>query len=57
LVAELGAAFCCVDLGVFGEIQHDSYIASWLKALNNDKKYIFQAASLASKAHQFLLKK
>ena len=56
LIAELGAAFCCADLGVFGEIQHKSYIASWLKALNNDKKYIFKAASLASKAHQFLLK-
>ena len=55
LVAELGAAFCCADLGVFGEIQHDSYIASWLNALNNDKKYIFKAASLASKAHQYLL--
>ncbi|MCD9481045.1 zincin-like metallopeptidase domain-containing protein, partial [Photobacterium phosphoreum] len=41
----------------FGNIQHESYIASWLKALNNDKKYIFKAASLASKAHQFLLKK
>ncbi|MCD9465114.1 DUF1738 domain-containing protein [Photobacterium phosphoreum] len=57
LVAELGAAFCCADLNVFGNIQHESYIASWLKALNNDKKYIFKAASLASKAHQFLLKK
>ncbi|MGQ5486156.1 DUF1738 domain-containing protein [Photobacterium damselae subsp. piscicida] len=55
LVAELGAAFCCADLGVFGDIQHESYIASWLTALQNDKKYIFKAASLASKAHQFLL--
>ncbi|TLS77203.1 ArdC family protein [Photobacterium damselae] len=56
LVAELGAAFCCADLGVFGDIQHESYIASWLTALQNDKKYIFKAASLASKAHQFLTK-
>lgn len=55
LVAELGAAFCCADLGIIGEAQHDSYIASWLTALQNDKKYIFKAASLASKAHQFLL--
>ncbi|XPP93243.1 ArdC family protein (plasmid) [Photobacterium leiognathi subsp. mandapamensis] len=55
LVAELGAAFCCADLGVFGDVQHESYIASWLKALNNDKKYIFKAASLASKAHKFLI--
>lgn len=56
LVAELGAAFCCADLGVFGDVQHESYIASWLTALQNDKKYIFKAASLASKAHQFLIK-
>ncbi|MGR5465533.1 zincin-like metallopeptidase domain-containing protein, partial [Photobacterium damselae] len=54
LVAELGAAFCCADLGVFGDVQHESYIASWLTALQNDKKYIFKAASLACKAHQFL---
>ncbi|MGR5465243.1 ArdC family protein [Photobacterium damselae] len=57
LVAELGAAFCCADLGVFGDVQHESYIASWLTALQNDKKYIFKAASLASKAHQFLTAK
>jgi len=55
LVAELGAAFCCADLGITGEVQHESYIASWLEKLNSDKKFIFKAASLASKAHQFLL--
>lgn len=55
LVAELGAAFCCADLGITGEVQHESYIASWLEKLNRDKKFIFKAASLASKAHQFLL--
>ncbi|EEZ39244.1 ArdC family protein [Photobacterium damselae] len=55
LVAELGAAFCCADLGIIGEAQHESYIASWLHRLRNDKRFIFKAASLASKAHQFLL--
>lgn len=55
LVAELGAAFCCADLGITGEVQHESYIASWLEQLSSDKKFIFKAASLASKAHQFLL--
>ncbi len=55
LVAELGAAFCCADLGITGEVQHESYIAGWLSKLNSDKKFIFKAASLASKAHQFLI--
>lgn len=54
LIAELGSAFLIADLGVIGEIQHDSYIASWLEALKNDKRYIFKAASAASKAHRFL---
>ncbi len=55
LVAELGAAFLMASFGIVGEVQHESYIASWLKALKNDKRYIFQAAALASKAHQYLL--
>lgn len=54
LIAELGAAFCIATLGIVGDCQHESYIASWLKALKNDKKYIFKAASQASKAHKFL---
>lgn len=55
LIAELGCAFLMVDLGVSGEVQHESYIASWLKSLKDDKRYIFQAASAASKAHRFLM--
>ncbi len=55
LVAELGSAFLLAELGVTGTVQHDSYIASWLKALKNDKRYIFKAASQASKAHQYLV--
>ncbi|MEH6533535.1 MAG: zincin-like metallopeptidase domain-containing protein [Photobacterium frigidiphilum] len=55
LVAELGAAFCCADLSVFGKVQHEDYIAGWLKKLNDDKRFIFKAASLASKAHAFLI--
>ena len=55
LIAELGCAFLMADLGVSGEVQHESYIASWLKTLKDDKRYIFQAASAASKAHQFLM--
>ncbi|CQH54191.1 DUF1738 domain-containing protein [Yersinia enterocolitica] len=55
LIAELGSAFLMADLGIAGEVQHESYIASWLKALKNDKRYIFKAASAASKAHRYLV--
>jgi antirestriction protein ArdC len=54
LIAELGCSFLMASLGVTGEVQHESYIASWLQKLHNDKKYIFKAASAASKAHQYL---
>lgn len=55
LIAELGSAFLMADLGVSGEVQHESYIASWLKALKGDKRYIFKAAAAASKAHRYLM--
>lgn len=55
LIAELGSAFMMADLGIIGKVQHESYIASWLKALKNDKRYIFKAASAASKAHRYLM--
>lgn len=57
LVAELGSAFLMADLGIVGEVQHESYIASWLKGLKNDKRYIFKAASAASNAHRYLMDK
>ncbi|MCS4274134.1 MULTISPECIES: ArdC family protein [Raoultella] len=57
LIAELGSAFLMADLGIVGEVQHESYIASWLKAMKNDKRYIFKAASAASKAHRYLMDK
>ncbi len=56
LVAELGAAFLAVDLSIEPEVQsnHASYIESWLKVLKGDKRAIFTAASLASKAVEYL---
>ncbi|HIF0472563.1 TPA: ArdC family protein [Klebsiella pneumoniae] len=57
LCAELGSAFLMADLSIEGEVQHESYIASWLKALKNNKRYIFRAASAASKAHRYLMDK
>ena len=55
LVAEMGSAFLTDHCGLAGQLQHASYIESWLKALKNDKKLIFTAASQAQKAADFLL--
>lgn len=55
LIAELGSAFLMADFGIAGDVQHENYIASWLKSLKNDKRYIFRAASAASKAHNHLI--
>ncbi len=55
LIAEMGSAFLFADLGLEGTVQHDSYIASLLRVLKNDKKAIFKAATEASKAHQYIL--
>jgi antirestriction protein ArdC len=57
LVAELGAAFSCADLGLIPATldNHASYIDSWLKVLKSDKRAIFTAASQASKAHGWLM--
>lgn len=56
LVAELGAAFLCADLGITLEDREDhvSYIASWLQVLRNDKKAIFLAAAHAQRAVDYL---
>lgn len=56
LVAELGAAFLCGDLGISAEprADHAAYIDSWLRILMGDRKAIFAAASAASRAAEFL---
>ncbi len=52
LVAEMGAAFLCADLGVAPEPREDhaAYLASWLDVLKNDSRAIFTAAAHAQKA-------
>lgn len=57
LVAEIGSAFLCAELGLTPEVREDhaAYIQSWLKVLKNDKKAIFTAASQAQKATDYLL--
>jgi antirestriction protein ArdC len=56
LVAELGAAFVCADLGITPEVMpdHAAYLNAWLKVLKADKRAIFTAASHASKAAEYL---
>lgn len=56
LVAELGAAFLCADLGLelTPRADHASYIASWLEALKDDRRFIFTAAARAQQATEFL---
>ena len=56
LIAELGAAFLCGDLGITPEPRsdHACYIKNWLSVLKNDKKAVFTAASKASQATNWL---
>lgn len=56
MVAELGAAFLCADLGLALEPREDhaAYIASWLEVLRNDKRFIFNAAAHAQRAVNWL---
>lgn len=60
LVAEIGSAFLCAQLGVTNannhtDLQNESYLAGWLKVLKSDKKAIFKASTLAQKACDFLI--
>lgn len=57
LIAEIGSAFLCGQLGITNEprADHAHYLAHWLKILKADKKAIFTAASAASKAAKFIL--
>ena len=56
LVAELGSAFAMAILGVAGNAREDhaSYLASWLRVLQNDNQAIFAAASHAQRATDYL---
>ncbi|WP_288760077.1 zincin-like metallopeptidase domain-containing protein [uncultured Brevundimonas sp.] len=56
LVAELGAAFVCADLGLTLEPRpdHARYIASWLRVLRGDTRFIAAAAAHAERAATLL---
>jgi len=55
LIAELTSAFICASLG-FSETITDNaaYIQSWLTALKNDKRFIIQASSAATRAAEYI---
>lgn len=56
LVAEIGAAFLCCDLGIAATPREDhaAYLQHWLKVLKVDNRAIFQAAAYAQKAADHL---
>lgn len=60
LVAEMGASFLCAHSGIVNDslIENSTaYIASWLKVLKGDVKFVIQGASQAQKAINVILGK
>lgn len=57
LIAEVGAAMLCAQLGMepTEREDHAAYVASWLKALRDDKRAIFRAATAAQAASELIL--
>jgi len=55
LCAEMTTAFICAALGITPTVRHADYIGSWLTVLKDDKRFVFKAASLASKAADYIL--
>lgn len=55
LVAEIGAAFLCAELGITQDVRpdHAQYLAHWLPLLKDDPKAVF-AAARASEAVNYL---
>jgi antirestriction protein ArdC len=56
LVAGIGEAFACAELGITPELREDhvQYVASWLKILKEDKRAIFTASAAAARAVDYL---
>jgi len=58
LIAEMGSCFLATELGLPNAQNlpnHASYLEHWLKEMQSDPKYIFQAAAQASKSADFIL--
>ena len=55
LIAEIGAAMLCQKNRVSNEIEnHASYIESWLKALESNERFIFEASRAAESAFNYI---
>jgi antirestriction protein ArdC len=58
LRAEIGSMMLAAEQGIpHDPSQHAAYVASWIKALKDDKNEIFRAAADASKACDYLLQR
>jgi len=58
LIAEIGSCFMMSELGLpMAESldNHATYVKGWLREMNNNPKFIFKAASQASKAVEFIV--
>lgn len=56
LIAELGAAMAGAALGIpYEGLQHEKYIASWLKSFDGDTSYLYDAAVMAQKAVDYMI--
>ena len=56
LVAEMGAAFLCAELGISAHVRQDhaAYLSTWLGILREDAMAVFQAAGQAQRACDYL---
>ena len=59
LVAEIGSVFLCSKMGVKASPSQNNakYLNGWLEVLNNDKRAIVKAFSLAQKASNYIVEK
>jgi antirestriction protein ArdC len=56
LVAELGAAFMCAEVGITPVVRddHAAYLQHWLSVLKADKRAIYSAAAPAQRTADYL---
>ena len=55
LVAEIGSAFLCAELGIRGDLRHEGYIQSWIKLMEDKPNAIFRASAEAQAAFDYLI--
>ena len=51
----MGSAFLCAHCRIDGQLQHASYLSSWLRVLRADKRAIFTASAKAQQAADYVL--